>query len=155
MEVTPPTFSLCQGQDAAYTVNTNSLGGFTGNITLSATNVPAGANLVFGTNPVSAGNSTSITIGNTAAVTPGTYSINIIGNGAPATRNTTITLTVNAVPGTIVLSAPADGMSNTSSAPSLTWNAFAGVATYQIQVATDASFSNIVFDQTSTKKEVE
>ena len=149
MEVVPPNVSLCSGEDAGYTVNTNAVGGFTGSVSLSAANVPSGANLVFGSNSIMAGGSTSITISNTSAVTAGTYVIDIMANGASVTRNSSITLIVNDVPNGVSLNTPADGMTGASTSPTLSWTAINNVTSYRVQIALDAGFGNIVFDQNS------
>jgi len=150
MEIVPPNVSLCQGQNASYTVNTNAVGGFTGDVTFSASNVPSGANLVFGSNPITAGSSTSITISNTVALMAGSYTIDITGNGIPATRNSSIILVVDEIPAAISLSSPADAATDISTSPNLNWAVASGVDTYQIQVALDSGFGTIVSDQTST-----
>lgn len=149
MEIVPPNLSVCSGQDASYTVNTNALAGFSGNVVLSASNVPAGANLTFGSNSISAGSSTSITVGNTASISPGTYTIDIMGSSTSLTRNASITLVVNEIPTAVSLSAPIDGTIDESTSLTLAWAAISEVTSYQIQVSLDSGFGNIVSDQTS------
>jgi aqualysin 1 len=45
------------------------------------------------------------------------------------------------------LVSPANGQNNVVLSPTLTWNASAGATSYRVQVATDASFSTLVYDQ--------
>ena len=51
------------------------------------------------------------------------------------------------IPAPPVLSSPADGARNVSRSPTLTWNASSGATSYRVQVATDPSFTALVFDQ--------
>jgi hypothetical protein len=46
-----------------------------------------------------------------------------------------------------VLAAPANGATDVSLNPTLSWNAAAGAASYQVQVATDAGFSTRIMDK--------
>ena len=48
-----------------------------------------------------------------------------------------------------VLSSPANGATGISVDPTLTWNASSGAASYGLQVATDAGFTNLVVNQTT------
>lgn len=51
------------------------------------------------------------------------------------------------IPAPPVLSSPADGARNVSRSPTLSWNASSGATSYRAQVATDASFATLVYDQ--------
>ena len=144
LSLDPTEQSVCGGDDAVFNVNTASINGFTGNVSLTASNVPAGANVSFGSNNVNAGSSSVATVSGTENVPTGTYVITISANGTPATRTADFTLTVI---GAVPLSSPADGASDQPVRPDYTWNAVAGVTGYQIQVATDAGFNNIVTDR--------
>jgi hypothetical protein len=55
--------------------------------------------------------------------------------------------TVGVVPAVPVLSSPFDGATGISTSPTVRWNAVAGAASYQVQVATGASFATTVVDQ--------
>jgi hypothetical protein len=62
-------------------------------------------------------------------------------NVNPAARPQKIT------PDVPVLAAPANGATDVSLNPTLSWNAAAGAASYQVQVATDAGFSTRIMDK--------
>ena len=51
-------------------------------------------------------------------------------------------------PATPTLTAPANGSIGTALRPTLTWTAAAGAASYTVQIATDAAFTNIVYTAT-------
>ena len=91
---TPNSVSLSPGNNGSTTINSAATGGFSGSITLSATGQPSGVTIGFTTNPISAGNSTSMTITVAAGTTPGTYPITVTGTSGSTVETTTVSLTV-------------------------------------------------------------
>ena len=84
--------------------------GFADPVTLSAVGNPAGTTASFSTNPVTPPGTSVLTIGNTAAASAGTYSIDIVGVAAASTHTTTVALDLySGVPGAASLVSPADG----------------------------------------------
>lgn len=73
MSVSPATVAICTPANAAFTVNV----GYSGSVSLSASGNPAGTTATFSPNPVNGPGSSAFTVGNTAAVAPGSYSIDI------------------------------------------------------------------------------
>ncbi len=138
---TPATQDICVGANAAYAVNIGSVSGYNSPVTLSASGNPGTAG--FSTNPVTPPGASTLTISGAAA---GSYNFNVVGTAAgPNVHQTAVGLNVQAAaPGAPVLTAPANGALNVPAAPTFTWNAATGASTYDIQVATDAGFSNIV-----------
>jgi|GEM_PF-2911825 len=94
--ITPISQSVTSATDASYSVSITPSGGFTGNVTLSVTNLPPGTGVSFNPGNVITGGSgsTAFTI-STAGVAPGTYSILVTGVSGGITHSGTITLTVN------------------------------------------------------------
>jgi hypothetical protein len=78
----------------------------------------------------------------------GTYSFDVIGTSVitpSLVQSKTVGLEVVAAsPGAPTLLTPADGALNVPATPTFTWAAAAGAASYSIEVATDAGFSNVV-----------
>ena len=87
ISVSPSSQSVGSNTNASYTVTITALNGFTGNVSLNATGLPSGANLV-GFNPVTVtgGHGTSTLTINSGTSTGGTFTIT--GQG-PATTHTT------------------------------------------------------------------
>lgn len=140
-----PAANICAGQDANYSVTLGAA--FQPPVTLSATG-PGGSTVNFGTNPINSvpGGST-VTVTNTGGVSPGNYVITVNGNDtAPSLNTFDLDLGVfGGSPAAASLTLPANGANGTSIAPTLQWAAAAGAATYTVDVATDAAFTNIAY----------
>lgn len=147
--VSPDTVDICTPNDGVFTVNIGSISGYSDPVTLSASGNPAGTTANFSVNPVNPAGSSTLTIGNTSGATAGSYSINVSGTSTSGSHADSVTLNVStAAPGTPTLTSPANGATGTSLTPTFTWNAVSGATSYDLQVATDAGFTNIVINAT-------
>jgi hypothetical protein len=92
LSLSPAAFSIAPGANAPTTV-TIARTNFTGAVTLSLGNAPAGVTGVF--NPAApTGTSSTLTVTVGAAVAAGVYNLTVDGTGAPGNRSTPLTLTV-------------------------------------------------------------
>ncbi|MBE2235857.1 MAG: hypothetical protein IAE85_20370, partial [Anaerolinea sp.] len=143
LDVTPDDLQVCTGSVASYTVATAAVGSFVGNVNLSAVGNPGTA--TFSPNPVTPPGNSTLTVSGAGA---GAYTFDVIGTSVitpSLVQSETVGLAVvAAAPAAPTLLTPANGALNVPAAPTFTWNAVAGAASYSIQVATDAGFSNIV-----------
>lgn len=146
LSATPTTVSECAGTNAVYTVDVGSIGGYSDPVTLSVSGLPAGAVGSFGTNPVTPGNNTTLTISNTAGVTPGStvFTLNATSTSGNQAENLTLEV-LSASPGLATLLNPSNGATGASTSPTLSWGASSSSnVTYTVQIAADAGFSSIV-----------
>jgi subtilisin-like proprotein convertase family protein len=89
-----------------------------------------------------------MTIGNTGAAAPGTYTVTVSGTDGVSTYNDNFSLTIQfAAPGATTLTSPANGAVNVAN-PVLNWGSLPAAQTYEVQVATDAGFTTIVASAT-------
>lgn len=140
MTTTPESQDICVPENAVYTVETEALNGYVGNITLSASGNPGSASFV--PNPVAAGNNSTLTISGAGA---GNYTFDVEGDSGGLTHSNSVGLNVfAAAPSAPALSAPPNGANNVSLTPLYSWNASAGATSYFIEVATDPAFANVV-----------
>ncbi len=141
----PGERAVCAPQEARYTVDVQPEPGFSGQVDLSARNLPAGATAGFSANPVAPPAASQLAIGNMAGVVPGSYAVQVVGRSGPVERTAEARMEVfagrPAAPGLV---APADGESGVALRPALSWQAAAGAGTYTVQVATDVGFANVV-----------
>jgi uncharacterized repeat protein (TIGR01451 family) len=152
LNATPSDVSVCAGTPATYNVDVGSVSDFNSPVTLAATGNPSPTTATFSPNPVpTLPGSSTLTIGNTTGVAAGSYPIAINGTATgadPHTANVNLDVIVG-TPGQPTLTGPANGATNVSTLPTFTWSG-TNSETYTIDVATDASFTNIVFTDTVT-----
>lgn len=143
VQASPNAASVCAGNTATITVNVT-INGTGGAVTLSATGLPAGVTAAFNPTTLSATGSSVMTITATGAAAAGTSTVSIVGTQGANTSNAAIQLTVTSgTPSAPTLNVPADAATGVATAPTLSWAGSNG-ATYQVQVATDAAFTNVV-----------
>ncbi|NRA12800.1 MAG: proprotein convertase P-domain-containing protein [Crocinitomicaceae bacterium] len=146
-----PTVSVCQPTDAVFTIDVGSIGGYNDPVTLSVTGVPAGAIAVFSTNPVTPVGTSTLTISNTGAVTPGTYALTVQGVSTSGAKTTDLTLNISSgSPSATTLSTPVNLAVSVTVPTDFVWVAAPGAGiTYDIDIATDAGFATIVDQATA------
>ncbi len=136
----------CGTQNANTTLTSVSQGGFNSPITLSATGNPAGTSVSFGSNPLSPGNTTTVTLSNTGTLAPGTYNVTITGSAA-GVSNQTVNLSFIIAPGVnpVIATQPSDIITCTGSNVSFNCMSTTPGNTYQWMVSTDGgiTFNNI------------
>lgn len=127
-------------------LQTQALLGYGGDVTFSVAGLPVGVTANFGTNPVSAGQSTTLTINTSGSVITGDITFNIlaISPGQPdQTRILTIEIVDTDLSG-ITANTPADGASGQETLPIFNWLDLPNADSYDIQIATDPGFTDIV-----------
>ena len=141
-----PNLEVCSPDDAVYTFTYNTYQGFNGTTTFSASNLPTNASITF--NPTSAitdGTTVTVTISDIGNVTLGNYNFNIVGTSGAVTNATAISLNVlSDVFVDVTLTSPGNGATGEGLNPTLTWNADANATSYDLEIATDSNFSNII-----------
>lgn len=143
---------ICAPAILQYDIVVESILGYTAPVTLSAEDVPSGARVSFSSNPVVPGSTVTMQINYSGRVFSNTYDISVIGTNADTSRSTTITTTVsNGAPGIPLLATPTPGVSGTSLTPEFTWDEDSAATSYEIQIATDTNFNNIVQAATITQ----
>lgn len=140
-----PAFqSICLPGDADLDILTASIGGFSGNITLSLVNAPPGVSASFSPNPVAAGQSSSITITGLDNFPIGSNTIDIQGSSGSTSQ--TVTLPFNFEPGgaSVSLTDPVDEAVDVSPYPSLKFDLIGEGLFNEIQLANDPFFFDLV-----------
>src|SRR5207247_6558536 len=96
LSLSPTALTIGQGATGTATV-TITRTNFTGAMTLSLGNAPAGVTGAF--NPAApTGTGSALTVSVGAAVAPGVYNLTVDGTGTAGNRSTPLTLTVSAAP---------------------------------------------------------
>jgi choice-of-anchor B domain-containing protein len=115
---------------------------YTGGITLTTTTLPTGLTATF-SNPVSVPGTTQMTL-NASGLASGSYVFGVYGYDATVSHYDTIKVKASSAPVAPTLTTPANGATGQVLQPSFTWGAVADATSYDLDVATDAGFSNIV-----------
>ncbi|MEL6833889.1 MAG: T9SS type A sorting domain-containing protein [Bacteroidota bacterium] len=143
LSANPVDQEVCQPDDAFYDIEVN--GDFSGNVTLSADDLPPGAAAFFSPTVLSPGETSLLTL-QTSGADPGDYSFTVEAtNGSETTQ---ITLSVSILPDPSIpptLIEPANNSLDEFPNPVLEWDGDdSGATNYEVQIATDINFTNIV-----------
>ncbi len=158
----PGSAAICAGQPAEYAIAASALGGFNDPVSLSVAGVPAPATHSLspaGVTPADPPAISQLVIDNTATIEPGRHLLTVSGTASgpthpELTRSIEVSLNVaDAAPDLPVPTAPADQASHVSLTPTLVWQAVAQADHYQVQLARDPEFTDIVFDRQTTNTE--
>ena len=137
--------AICQGSSISYTIKYEALGGFSGATTFSATGNPAGTTVSFSPTSISANGNVTMTISNTTGITPGFYGITITATSGAITKTAPFYLDLlNSNFAVSSLTSPANNSVGQGISLNLTWVADSNASSYDVQVATDLAFTNIV-----------
>jgi serine protease AprX len=146
----PNNLDLCAPADAVYTIEVAQILGYDQPVTLSAAGHPAGTSVSFADNDLVPPASTTMTISGTENAAFGDYSIQITGVSGEIERTTAVGLSLStATPVAPNLLQPSNGASDVSVAPFLEWTESAQAASYLVQIAIDAGFSDLVYAATT------
>jgi len=143
LATTPTTVNVCSPDDGVYAIDVAALNGFSGDVDLTAVNNPGTA--IFNPATVTPNASSTLTISGAAA---GNHTFDIVGTSvltASIAYTDTVNLNVSASAPTIPsLTAPTDEAPNIPTSPTFSWVATPNTGSYDIDIATDAGFNNII-----------
>ncbi len=135
----PTVPNSCTGTNMVANLNSAGLSGFSTPITLSATGNPGPNSVVFGTNPLTPGAATTVTLSGTVA--PGAYTVTVTGTAGTIVKTTNIIFTVGTPAVAATLTLPANLTTGVTQKPTFTWQAAAGAVSYNLEVADNAAFN--------------
>ena len=159
-ETTDPTFTIaiskdlenyCPTDEVTFTITSESILSYSDPITL---NIDALNNFTatFDSQTINPGESTTLRLSNDTQVS-GTYTITINANSGSIARSAELPFTVTNNPEAPNITSPIDGSSDISLSPTITWDDNNIESSYNIDLATDLDFINIVESGTSNIKE--
>jgi len=137
---------VCQPDALAIPFTYETYLGFNEEVTFDVLGAPAGLGTAF-TPATATNNDTAVIldISNTAAVALGSYSIMVRATSASITKEVVLNLNIfDAVFTDVILSNPANNVTEVSLTEELQWDQQAGVTSYDLEIATDPGFSNII-----------
>lgn len=139
----PAAQTLCAPETATYDISVSE--NFVSTVTLSIPNLPAGLTVVFDDDTVAPGGTTQMTITGTENLAAGTYSFNLMGTDGNENSDQVLTLNIFAsAPLAPALMTPADAAMGQQTTLLLDWAETLFAEAYDIELATDPAFSNVV-----------
>jgi subtilisin-like proprotein convertase family protein len=150
LELEALTYESCQPNDIQVAFDYVTGSGFSETSTFEVEGLPA--NMTASFNPASASASNTavaLNLGNTANVTPGVYDITVRAVSASVTEEVPVQIKVlDANFNPVALLVPEDAMTEVSLLPKLEWEANPVFTEYDIQLAKDAAFTDLVAEET-------
>ena len=146
--VTPNITSqtVCATESATFELSVSEA--FTAQVNLEAIGLPAGASASFSQNPATPGATVTLTITTTAGIATGSYNFTVTADDGTETADAALSLEVfDGAPAMVSLMMPTSGATEVTVMPTLVWGAIASAASYDVQLATDAGFTNLVVDE--------
>jgi subtilisin-like proprotein convertase family protein len=140
----------CQSEDMVFNFEAMGIGSFAESIDLSISSQPPGATVTLSAESALPGEVIQVTVSNTENTPGGTYNLTITGNGTSFSNELTFVVgVINTTPIAAQPASPANGAGGINTNPTLSWVDSASLTeTYTVQVATDAGFGNIIFEDT-------
>jgi len=123
--------------------------GISGNTTFSVNGLPAGVTATFSPSSLTADGNFDLQLNNLDTAPVGIYNLEVvaINNGQSIHKNLTLHL-LNDTFTPLILTAPADGTVDLRKPFNLEWESHPNAQEYQLQVAVNSTFSNIIIDET-------
>lgn len=146
----PVDQSVCQTTNqVTYTINTLQVGNFSEQLSLSLQNLPAGASANILPITIMPGASSVVTLSGLNQVAAGDYKMSVTGTAVSQSHSSDLWLHVAGTPPPpITLTTPPDQAVDVVVNPFFSWMANPGTEQYTLQVATNATFTNIVYEAT-------
>ena len=138
-------FEVCQPNDLVVPFVYQTYAGFAETSTFSA-DVPAGLTATFNpTNATADATAVDLTLSNTNGVSPGVYDITVTSTSASVVKSVVLSVSVQDGNFTdVVLLSPSDTQSGVSLDAQLSWEENPSFSNYDIEIATDVGFVNVV-----------
>ncbi len=149
MAVGPDAGAICAPGSFFTTVQTAGIGGFSDNIALTATGLPAGMTATFGQPSVTPGGNSSLLLEAPNGTAEGDYVLKIVGTAGATVveRELKLKIVSNDFAG-VALQSPADGSAAQPLLPTFSWATVADANSYDWQIAENPSFSTTFSEKT-------
>tara|TARA_R110002126_G_scaffold39767_2_gene117597 strand:+ start:9282 stop:13064 length:3783 start_codon:yes stop_codon:yes gene_type:complete len=136
-------------ETVTYNLNFDFINGFSETVTLSASGQPTGADVTFSASTINADGAVTMTISNLDNKIVEDYEIDVVATSTSVTQNLKLDFKlVSSEFGLLTLSSPANGNTNVNLTEVLQWIADTNATSYDVEIATDASFTNLISSST-------
>lgn len=138
------------GESVNFVISMDFISGFSENVSFSATGLPSVAQIDFSPNPINFSGDVIATVSNLTEAAEQVYNINVTATSTSVTRNIELPLTIYSDSFSVLnLTSPSNGDTVTLT-PMLTWDGDNNANSYDLELATDNAFSNIIISENVT-----
>ena len=149
LSLSPVSAKVCNTGSAQTAVSVTSQNNFASPVSLSASGMTGFSTSFNPPSPVTPPTATTLTLTGNGSAPLGAQSITVAGVSGSLSHSVSFELSVfPALTAGPVLVSPANGALNISPKPTFSWNAIAQAEAYQLEVASDALFSQVLISQT-------
>ena len=142
------TVCTSENQTAIYNLNFDFINDYSESVTFSASGQPTGSNVTFSATSVNGDETVTMTVSNLEGVTAQFYPIDIEASSSTITKNIGLELSVlSSTFSEQTLSSPENNATNLILTETLVWSLDVNASSYDLQVATDALFTNIIVEE--------
>lgn len=135
------------GTTIDYTISLDFVSGFSETVSFSATGLPSGAQISFSPTTVNASGNVVATVSNVGSAAAQSYTIVVNANSNSIQRDVNLPLTLYSTSfSTLNLTSPSNGDQVTVT-PTLSWDAESNATSYDLEIATESAFTNIVVSE--------
>lgn len=146
--------ATCAADAATFEIDVIALLNYSDAVNITASGVPTGVTLSFNNNPITPGNILQVTASAADSMPTGVYPITLFATSSARNDSIVIQLTVySSSPTPVTPIFPEDGNASTASNLIVEWTAAGASHIYDLQVATDPLFTNLVVDVTGLTTE--
>ncbi|CAL2077534.1 Peptidase M12B domain-containing protein [Tenacibaculum sp. 190524A05c] len=138
------------GASAEYDLNIDLVNGFSETISFNASNAPSGSTVTFSPTTISSNGTVKMTVSNLDGASANNYNITV--NATSTSVNQSVNAELEVSDGSFSLfnlSSPSNGATGVSIVPNLTWSSVSQAESYDVQIATDNAFTNVVLNANS------
>lgn len=145
LETTSGSAAACLTGEASYFIDVQQISGYNQPVSFSASGLPAGGIATFNPTQATPPSTVQMSIGSLQNVTPGNYSITVIGTSGPIEKTIAVELVVyDSLQLSVVLSTPSDGATGLPFNPSLSWQSLPDATSYQVEIAENPAFNALL-----------
>ena len=144
----PQSTCTTENEVVSYVLDFDFVNDFSENVTFSVSGQPAGSAVSFNRTSINEDGNVIVNVSGLNGITPQIYTLNVVGSAATVTKNINLSLNITTPNfGSLTLVSPVNNAVDIDLNTDLTWNIDTNAANYDLEVATDASFSNIIVSE--------
>lgn len=149
VEASRHQLNACENESRSLDINVGAIHGYEGSVMLSIEGLPLGISADFKPKTFSVPGQSDLTL-NLSDSTVGTHRLTISASDGEVSHQDKLTLDIVATaPISPTLNQPANNATSVSLIPTFTWSAVPNAQSYQLELATDATFSDTIYSATT------